>query len=206
MKIIDIMPLEIPAIKVIRFEKFNDSRGYFTETYNKNNFQTECDFLKNIEFLQVNEAFSVANTFRGLHFQWNPFMGKLVRLIYGRLIDFALDLRPKSSSYKKIIAYDVQSTPEYSDWIWLPPGFAHGTWLLENSMIEYFCSGTYNPDCEKTISIFSKDINWDLCSESIKKQFESIDKSKLNIKDRDLKAMSISDFENSDCGRIFENF
>ncbi|MBR3091263.1 MAG: dTDP-4-dehydrorhamnose 3,5-epimerase family protein [Bacteroidetes bacterium] len=197
MKIEEIKSLEIEDVKVIRFSKFLDSRGYFTETYNINDFTNQCKFFKNIKFQQVNESFSFENTFRGLHFQWNPFMGKLVRLIYGRLIDFALDLRPNSKTYKNIIAYEVQCTKEYAEWIWLPPGFAHGAWLLNNSMIEYFCSGTYNPNCEKTISLWAKDINWEMCDKNIKDTILSMDNKTLHIKDNDFNGLSISDFEKS---------
>ena len=195
MNIHSIQKLEIPEIKIIRFEKINDDRGYFTEVYNANDFEKHCDFLKNYKFLQVNEAFSLKNTFRGLHFQFEPQMGKLIRLIYGRLLDFALDLRPNSSTYKHIVGYEVQATCEFSEWIWLPPGFAHGAWLLENSMLEYFCTGTYNPNSERTISIFSEDINWAKCNSDVTSEFAKMDKSTLKIKERDLNAMSISAWE-----------
>jgi len=195
MNILAIQELEIPEIKIIRFAKFNDERGYLTEIYNENDFEKYCDFLKNYKFKQVNETFSLKNTFRGLHFQFKPPMGKLVRLIYGKLFDFALDLRPHSHTYKHIVAYEVQSTCEFSEWIWLPPGFAHGAWLLENSMIEYFCTETYNPVSEQTISIFSEDINWTKCNPKIITEFSKIDKTTLKIKERDLQAMSIFDWE-----------
>ena len=204
MKIEKIKSLLIDDVKVIRFSKFNDFRGYFTEIYNKKDFLKIPDF-NNFEFQQVNEAFSFENTFRGLHFQWNPFMGKLVRLIYGRLIDFALDLRPNSKTYKNIVAYDVQCTKEYCEWIWVPPGFAHGAWLLNNSMIEYFCSGTYNPNCEKTISLWANDINWKLCDKDIKNKILNIDKTTLNIKQNDINGLSINEFENSESGNIFNS-
>jgi len=195
MKIHTVKELEIPDIKVIRFEKFNDERGYLTEVYNVNDFKNYCDFLKDYNFLQVNEVFSFKNSFRGLHFQFAPKMGKLVRLIYGRLVDFALDLRINSPTYKHIIGYEVQSTCEYSEWIWLPPEFAHGVLLLENSMLEYFCTGTYNPDTERTISIYSDDINWSKCNADVVTEFSDLDKSTLIIKERDLQAMSISAWE-----------
>lgn len=195
MKIQSIMKLEIPDVAVIRFEKFNDERGYFTEIYNINDLNEQCDFLRNYNFQQVNEAFSFQNTFRGLHFQCEPLMGKLVRLIYGKLIDFALDLRPASPTYKHILGYELKSTCQYSEWIWLPPGFAHGTLLLENSMIEYFCTGTYNQHTEHTVSVFSDDIEWTLCDSEIIAQFNNIDKSTLRIKKRDLEAENISELE-----------
>lgn len=197
MKIANIKSLTVSDIKIIRFEKFNDDRGYFTETYNKSCFQIHCDFLKNINFKQINEVFSFANTFRGLHIQWEPNMGKLVRLIYGRLIDFALDLRSGSSTYKKIISYELENTYGYNEWIWIPPGFAHGTLLLENSMIEYFCTETYNPKCEQSISIYSMDIDWTVCDKNHKKYISNTNNIlNLRMSPRDRHAISILEFEN----------
>ena len=203
MKIISIKELEISEIKIIRFEKFNDARGYFSEVYNENDFEKQCRFLKDYKFKQVNEVFSHKNTFRGLHFQFAPKMGKLVRLIYGKLFDFALDLRQNSPTYKHIVGCEIEATCEFSEWIWLPPGFAHGALLLENSMMEYFCTGTYSPESERTISIFSEEINWSKCDEKIFSEFSKIDKSTLKIKERDLNAMSISDWEKEEFSKIF---
>ncbi len=197
MKIQNIRSLEIPEIKLIRFEKFIDSRGFFSEVYNINDIRRECPFLGNFQIMQANEAYSHANTFRGLHFQWNPHMGKLVRLIYGKLIDLALDLRPDSITYGKIVGCEVKCSCDYADWIWIPPGFAHGALLLEKSMIEYFCTGTYNPENERTISIFSDDIDWSICNKEILNIFNNIDKPQLNIKDRDLHAMTFTEWKNT---------
>ena len=195
MKIQKIQELEIAEIKIIRFEKFSDERGYLAEVYNENDFEKHCDFLQGYKFLQANEVFSFKNSFRGLHFQFEPQMGKLVRLIYGKLLDFALDLRPHSPTYKHIVGCEIQSTCEFSEWIWIPPGFAHGAWLLADSMLEYFCTSTYNPRTERTISIFAEDINWSKCNPTIISEFSKMDKSTLKIKERDLHAMSISDWE-----------
>ncbi|MCL2039071.1 MAG: dTDP-4-dehydrorhamnose 3,5-epimerase family protein [Bacteroidetes bacterium] len=184
MQILDIKELSIPDVKVIKFVKNNDFRGYFSETFNINDIQQKCLFLNNFSFVQTNESFSFANTFRGLHIQNN--MGKLVRLIYGNIIDFALDLRKESKYYKKIIGYNLSSTCDYSEWIWLPPGIAHGMLIKENSMVEYFCSTVYNPEEQHNISIFSDMIDWELCNVSIYNYLFSIDKNKLKIKAEDL--------------------
>ena len=159
MKILEVKTLAIPDIKVIRFGRFNDHRGYFTETFRKSDFQ-KLDFMKGVDFLQCNDAFSKAGTFRGLHFQWNPFMGKLVRVEMGKIIDFALDIRKGSPDTGKIIAYELTGRPEAdnNEWIWLPPGFAHGILAVEESHVEYFCSGEYSPGCEAAISPLAKDM------------------------------------------------
>ena len=81
MKLLEVRTLKIKAIKVIRFARFCDHRGYFTEHYRRSNFQNhaEMGFMKDVEFVQANESFSKKGTVRGLHVQWNPYMGKLVR-------------------------------------------------------------------------------------------------------------------------------
>src|SRR3954454_7369139 len=144
MKILAVEPLKIPEIKVIRFARFGDQRGYFTEHFRQTDFQTNpfTPFMRGVEFVQTNESFSRAGTVRGLHFQWNPYMGKLVRTLYGHMIDLVLDIRKGSPTFGKAIAYDMLSNhaEHFNEWIWVPPGFAHGNTFLEDTAIEYFCS------------------------------------------------------------------
>ena len=167
MKILDVKELKISEIKVIKFARFMDHRGYFTETYRWIDFTKEL-YKTDIpsKFVQANETWSRAGTFRGLHFQWNPYMGKLVRCISGHLIDFALDIRLNSPTFGKILSYSLPSneTMAEAEWIYVPPGFAHGTLLIEDSIVEYLCTGGYNGECEAGISIFSDDIDWELCN------------------------------------------
>jgi dTDP-4-dehydrorhamnose 3,5-epimerase len=193
MKIIEVKSLAIPDVKVIRFGRYNDDRGYFTETFRNSDF-LNLDFMKGVRFLQCNEGYSKAGTFRGFHFQWNPYMGKLVRVISGRLIDMALDIRKDSPTLGKIVAYDMMVSPEnnYSEWIWLPPGFGHGILLPEVSLVEYFCSGEYSPGCEASISPMAADINWSICDTKLKKLFDSIvPKTKL-ITEKDKNGLTLA--------------
>jgi dTDP-4-dehydrorhamnose 3,5-epimerase len=207
MKLLEVETLKFKDIKVIKFVRFCDHRGYFTETYRKSDFEKskETKFIKGIEFVQANESFSLKRTFRGLHFQWNPYMGKLVRPLYGHLIDFALDIRLGSPTFGKIIAYDMPVSPkdETSKWIWLPPGFAHGVLLIKDSLIEYFCSGAYNPNCEVGISPFAPDINWSLCNLKLKKLFNSIVPTTKLISAKDKNGMSVTQWKND---KRSENF
>ena len=106
MKIIEIKSLAIPDVKVIRFARFADHRGYFTESFRRNDFNG-LDFLKGLEFLQSNESFSKKETVRGLHFQWDPAMGKLVRTLNGHMIDMVMDIRKGSPTFGKIIAQEM---------------------------------------------------------------------------------------------------
>ena len=84
MKIKDIISLDIPSIKVVQYQRFRDHRGYFTETYQKNQL---TQVLGTGDIVQINESHSVPHVFRGLHFQWNPYMGKFIRVIDGCMID-----------------------------------------------------------------------------------------------------------------------
>jgi dTDP-4-dehydrorhamnose 3,5-epimerase len=81
MKILEIKSLEIPEIKVIKFARFCDERGYFSEQFRKSDIKNlNVDSLKNIEFFQANQSYSKKNVIRGLHFQWNPYMENLLEL------------------------------------------------------------------------------------------------------------------------------
>jgi dTDP-4-dehydrorhamnose 3,5-epimerase len=195
MKIIEVKKLEFPAVKVIRFARFCDHRGYFTEHYRKSDFHNPetMEFMKDVDFVQCNESFSRKGTVRGLHFQWNPYIGKLVRTLRGRMIDMVLDIRKGSPTFGKIILYDMPADNEkdYGEWIWVPPGFAHGNIFTEDSMIEYFCSGRYNPACEAGISPLAEDINWDICEPALKQIFDSIAPSTALITEKDKNGFSL---------------
>ena len=190
MKIIEVKSLAINDVKIIQFGKFADSRGYFTEPYRKSDF-TGNEFLKpifkDISFFQQNESYSHSNVLRGLHFQWNPFMGKLVRTIRGRMIDIVMDIRKDSPTLGKAIMYDMPANPDDSsgEWIWVPPGFAHGNLFTEETVIEYLCTGEYSPGCEAGVSPLSPDIDWSLCPAELKSIFDDITKNQVIISEKD---------------------
>lgn len=207
MKIVEVKTLSIEAVKIIRFARFCDHRGYFTEQYRKSDFEqhTAMDFMRGIEFVQANESFSIKGTVRGLHFQWNPYMGKLVRTLSGRMVDMVLDIRKGSPTFGKIICYDMPATPDrdYSEWIWVPPGFAHGNFFTENTMIEYFCTGEYSLGCEAGISPLAADVGWSLCDPKLKKMFDQIAPSSDLITDKDRNGFSVSDWESDERSENF---
>jgi len=178
MKIIEVKTLEIPEIKVIRYNRFRDHRGFFAEHFRSSILfsSSEIDSLNSAKFLQANESFSKKGVIRGLHFQWNPYMGKLVKTISGHMVDMVLDIMRGSPNFGKIILYDMPQSNEndYGEWIWVPPGFAHGSFFLEESKIEYFCTGEYSPHCETGISPFTKEIDWSICDEKLKNKFYNI--------------------------------
>jgi len=194
MKITEIKLLAIPAIKVVRFARFTDYRGYFTESFRKSDFSAQLEFMKGVDFVQFNESFSRPNVVRGLHFQWNPFMGKLVRTVQGRMVDLFLDIRKGSPSYGKAAAYDMRSSPDkdYAEWIWIPPGFAHGNYFTQETTIEYICSGEYSQGYEAGISPLSADIDWSLCDPGLKTEFDAIVASTPIITDKDKNGLSMA--------------
>ena len=207
MKIIGAKQLEIPEIKVIRFARFRDQRGYFTEHFRNSDFQTNSliSFMKGVEFVQTNESFSRAGTIRGLHFQWNPYMGKLVRTLHGHMIDLILDIRRGSPTFGKAIAYDMPSSggEDFNEWIWVPPGFAHGNVFLEDTSIEYFCSGEYSPGNEAGISPLAEDIDWSLCDTTLKEAFLKTAYSTRLITDKDRNGLSVSAWEKDERSNNF---
>ena len=207
MKILKVKSFPLEAVKVIRFARFGDHRGYFTEHYRKSDFEghADMDFMKGVEFVQGNESYSKKGTVRGLHFQWNPYMGKLVRTLVGRMVDMVLDIRKGSPTFGKIIFYDmpVDYHNDYHEWIWVPPGFAHGNYYPEDSMIEYFCSGQYNPECESGISPLAPDIDWSLCDPELKVLFDKIVPSTPLITDKDKTGFSVNTWEKNEQSNNF---
>jgi dTDP-4-dehydrorhamnose 3,5-epimerase len=193
MKIQSVKGLAVPDVKVIRYARFPDDRGYFSEYFRKRDFE-QLEFQKGIDFLQCNESYSHARTIRGLHFQWNPYQGKLVRTLTGRMVDIVLDIRKGSPSFGKVIAYDMPADPkdEYGEWIWVPPGFAHGNFFDRESKIEYFCSGEYSPGCEAGISPLASDLDWSICDRQLKKEFDEIAAAHPLVSEKDKKGYSLS--------------
>jgi len=171
MKINMVRSLEVDAIKVIRFARFCDHRGYFTEHFRKSDFANhpEMGFMKGVEFVQCNESRSKPGT------------------LSGRMVDMILDIRKGSPTFGRIICYDMPARPEedYSEWIWVPPGFAHGNFFTEETLIEYFCSGQYSPGCEAGISPLAEDIDWSLCDGRLAEEFSEIAASTELITDKD---------------------
>ena len=207
MKITEVKQLAIPDVKVIRFQRFVDHRGYFTEQFRQSDFETNeaTSFLRGVRFVQANESFSRAGTIRGLHFQWNPYMGKLLRTLRGRMIDLFLDIRKGSPTWGMAAAYDMASSgqEDFNDWIWVPPGFAHGNTFTEDTLIEYFCSGEYSPGCEAGISPLAPDLDWSLCDPGLKATFDEIAATTDLITDKDRNGHTLAAWERDERSENF---
>lgn len=208
MKILQVKKTAFDEVKLIKFSRFTDHRGYFTETYRKSIIISHPEFkkiLKGKEILQTNESFSKKGVIRGMHFQWNPYMGKFIRVIKGQMLDLVLDIRKGSKNFAKMLAFEMKQDykSKSGNWIWIPPGFAHGTCFLKDSVIEYLCTGEYNLNCERSISPLAGDINWSLSQTKVKKVFDQFTKSSDLIADKDKKGLSMQQWEESkDSGRF----
>jgi len=143
-----ITSLEIPDIKIIQPNIFQDERGYFYESYNSKKLSDLLD--KEIFFFQDNQSFSKKNVLRGLHFQLPPYaQGKLIRVLQGEIFDVAVDLRKSSSTYGQWVGYIVDDKEQKQ--IWIPEGFAHGFYCLKDSLVQYKSTNQYSLSHEVTL-------------------------------------------------------
>lgn len=202
MKILEVMDLAIPEIKIIRVAKFRDARGFFFEHYRRSDTEA-LPFLRGSEFVQANTSFSRSGTIRGLHFQWNPYMGKLVRTVHGRMIDLVLDIRKTSQTFGRVIAHDMPEHDDFADLIWVPSGFAHGNLFPQDTYIEYLCTGEYSPSCEMGISPLSSDIDWSLCAPGLKHLFEMTVANCPLMTDKDRNGASVQAWEHDPRSKNF---
>ena len=207
MKLLDIKPLALRGVHVLRFGRFRDARGFFCEPLRRSVLEASAaaSFLHGVDFPQQNESFSAAGVVRGLHFQWNPYMGKLVRTLSGHMVDIVLDIRKGSPTYGEAILYDMPASPgaDFSEWIWVPPGFAHGNFFPEPSLILYLCSGEYSPGCEAGISPRAADIDWTLCDGLLKKRFDEVLASTPIISPKDLQGLTVAAWDADTRSDIF---
>lgn len=144
----EISTTSISGLVIIKPSIFRDERGYFFESYNKENLNKVG---LNLDFVQDNESMSMKGVLRGLHFQRPPHaQGKLVRVIRGAVQDVAVDLRKGSPTYGKWES--VLLTGDNKIMFWIPEGFAHGFLCLEdNTIFSYKCTNTYHKESEGSL-------------------------------------------------------
>lgn len=154
---IKVTDCEIEGLYVIEPTVFPDSRGYFMETYNQNDFK-EAGLTMN--FVQDNQSMSVKGVLRGLHFQKQFPQGKLVRVIKGSVFDVAVDLRSSSQTYGKW--FGVELSAENKKQFYISEGFAHGFLVLsDEAEFAYKCTDFYHPGDEGGILWNDKEIGID---------------------------------------------
>ena len=135
---------EIPDVIEIVSKSFPDERGYFFENYKKSDF---FDNGIEYEFVQDNTSFSQKGVVRGMHFQSPPHeQGKLVRVLTGRIIDVAIDIRTGSPTFGKWVSRELSGVNMRM--LWIPPGFAHGFFATEKSLVHYKVTKEYNKESE----------------------------------------------------------
>ena len=177
----------IKDLFIIEPQIFEDSRGFFLESYNYNDFKELG--IENL-FVQDNHSKSLKGVLRGLHFQKGEYsQAKLVRVLKGSVLDVAVDLRENSETFGKY--FIVKLSEENKKMFFIPREFAHGFLTLEdNTEFFYKCDNFYNPKSEAGIIWNDSDlnINWNL------KKY-NIDESELIISEKDKKNISFKEYK-----------
>jgi dTDP-4-dehydrorhamnose 3,5-epimerase len=156
-KIMNIMTTSIEGVLMIEPDVFEDSRGFFMETYNRNRY-SNCGI--HTAFVQDNLSYSMRGALRGLHYQIKNCQAKLVQVISGEIFDVAVDIRPDSPTFGKWTGFHLSDRNRRQ--LFIPQGFAHGFCVL--SEIAYFlykCSDFFAPDDEGGIIWSDPDIGID---------------------------------------------
>lgn len=146
----EVIKTEIEGVVIIEPKVFGDERGYFFESFNAAEFAGKVGV--NTVFVQDNESKSKYGVLRGLHFQKGRFaQSKLVRVVEGRVIDVAVDIRRGSPTFGKYVA--VELSKENKRQLFIPRGFAHGFAVLsEEAIFQYKCDNLYAPEHEGAIA------------------------------------------------------
>ena len=157
---------EIPEVVIIEPKVFEDERGYFMETFRMDLFEKN---VRKIDFLQENESKSKKGVLRGLHYQLPPFaQSKLVRVIKGKVLDVAVDIRKNSLTFGKYVA--IELSEENKRQLFIPRGFAHGFLALSEEVIfSYKVDNYYAPEYDRCVRFDDPDIaiNWNFSKNKI---------------------------------------
>jgi dTDP-4-dehydrorhamnose 3,5-epimerase len=146
---LQVTPTAIPEVLIIEPKVFGDNRGWFTESFNANDFAKVTGL--DVQFVQDNHSFSRQWTLRGMHYQLKHTQGKLVRVTAGSVFDVVVDLRKDSSTFSKWVGLELSS--ENHKQVWVPPGFAHGFLALsETAEFLYKTTDYYEPSSEVCLS------------------------------------------------------
>lgn len=173
---------KIKGVWIIEPKVFEDARGYFFEAWKQADFQKQ---IGQVDFIQDNESKSSFGVLRGLHYQKGKYsQAKLVRVIKGRVLDVAVDLRKSSPTFSQYVCVELSEDSKRQ--LFIPRGFAHGFLVLSDEAIfTYKVDNAYTPAQEAGI-------RWD--DETINISWP-IDKDKIVTSEKDLKAYSLADAE-----------
>ena len=171
---------EIKGVFVIEPKVFSDSRGYFMESYKQSEFEKH---VGKINFVQDNESKSSYGVLRGLHYQLPPYaQAKLVRVIKGKVLDVAVDVRKNSNTFGKHVA--VELSEDNKRQLFIPHGFAHGFLVLsKEAVFTYKVDNIYAPQSEGSVIYNdpSIGISWGIASNDI--QLSDKDKAAPLLRD-----------------------
>ncbi|HOV18580.1 dTDP-4-dehydrorhamnose 3,5-epimerase [Ottowia sp.] len=139
----------LPGVLILEPKVFGDTRGFFTESYNRRSFAAATGL--DVDFVQDNHSRSAKGVLRGLHYQLRQPQGKLVRVVQGAVFDVAVDIRPGSSTFGRWVG--VELTADNHRQLWVPPGLAHGFVVLsETADFLYKATDYYAPEHERCIA------------------------------------------------------
>ena len=162
----NVINTDIQGVVIFEPKVFGDHRGYFFESFSEKDF---AEAVGEVKFVQDNESKSSYGVLRGLHFQKPPHaQAKLVRVVKGRVLDVAVDLRTGSPTFGKHVA--VELTEENHRQLFIPRGFAHGFAVLsDEAVFQYKCDNYYAPQSEGSVLWNDPDIGiqWGIPSEDV---------------------------------------
>ena len=151
-----ITPTKISEVLVIEPRVFQDDRGFFLESFNQKAFDEATG--TSYAFVQDNHSSSSVGILRGLHYQIQNAQGKLVRAVVGSIYDVAVDIRQGSPTFGKAVGKILSA--ENKKQLWIPPGFAHGFYVLsETADVLYKATDFYSPEYERSIVWNDQDLN-----------------------------------------------
>ena len=177
----EVIKTDIEGVLIIEPKVWSDDRGYFFESFNAREFAEKTGI--NITFVQDNESKSRFGVLRGLHFQSPPYtQSKLVRVVKGKVVDVAVDIRKGSPTYGKYVTCEL--TEENHRQFFVPKGMAHGFVVLsDEAVFQYKCDDFYHPEAEGAIAWDDPDIaiQWSVVAEKV--ILSEKDKHHPNLKD-----------------------
>lgn len=171
----------IPDIFLIEPKVFGDDRGYFVETFKSELFEQETGIKTT--FIQDNESRSSYGVLRGLHYQLPPYaQSKLVRVIEGKVLDVAVDIRKGSPTFGQQLSIELSAENKHQ--LFVPRGFAHGFVVLsETAIFSYKVDNYYSPQCDRGIRFNDPQLNIDWKIDAQKLQLSEKDKSQPLFKE-----------------------
>lgn len=152
-----VTPTRIPDVLLIEPTVHRDERGFFLESWHEERLRSNGVAAR---FVQDNHSRSVRGTLRGMHYQMGNPQGKLVRVVHGAVYDVAVDLRRSSPTFGQWVHEDL--TADNHKQLWIPPGFAHGFYVMsEHADLLYKCTTYYEPGQDRAVRWNDRDLDID---------------------------------------------